>query len=326
MRRRTAIAGLSCWALAGLPSAARGQAPVEVAALWPFTEASAEGRTLAAAFAAALHAAGPPGLHVADFWGGADRERTGILAADLVATGPRVVFAYLNAQLAAVSGLTRTIPIVFVGASDPVGSGYVASLQKPGGNITGFTLYEPSLGGKWLAALKEAVPALRRVTLLSNPTTEVRRGTFYAEPFRVTAAALGIEPTVTMVETAGAVDPIVAALGRLGDAGLIVAPGTFSEANGDRIVALTATHRVPTVFAIRRFARQGGLMSYGPDPAEAVRRAAAYVGRILHGDKPATLPIQAPTKFDFIVNLKTARAFGLEIASPLLAQADEIVE
>jgi putative ABC transport system substrate-binding protein len=325
MKRRTAIAGLS-WALTGWPWAAQAQVRPEVAALWPFSESSAEGRALSAAFRAALGDQGRSGPRIEDRWGGAERERTRILAAELVGSGPRVIFAYLNAQLAAVSGLTRTIPIVFVGASDPVGSGYVASLQKPGGNVTGFTLYEPSLGGKWLAALKEAVPTLRRVTLLSNPSTEVRHGNFYSEAFRSTAATLGIEPTVALVESAAAVDPIIADLGRQGAAGLIVGPGTFSEANGDRIVALTADHRVPTVFAIRRFAHHGGLMSYGPDPAEAVRRAAAYVNRILRGDNPATLPIQAPTKFDFIVNLRTARAFGLEIPSALLAQADEIVE
>lgn len=325
MRRRTIIAGFPC-ALAGWSLAAQAQTQAHLAALWPFSDASVEGHTLSAAFQAALREHGHTDLRVDDRWGGADRERTGALAADLVGAAPQVIFAYLNAQLAAVSRLTHTIPIVFVGASDPVGSGYVASLQRPGGNITGFTLYEPSLGGKWLAALKEAAPTIRHVTLLSNRSTEVKRGNFYSEPFESTAAALGIEPTIVMAEATGDIDPVIAGLGRQGYTGLIVAPGTFSEANGDRIVALTAEHRVPTVFAIRRFAHRGGLMSYGPDPVEAIRRAAAYVNRILHGDNPATLPIQAPTKFDFIVNLKTARAFGLEVPSALLAQADEIVE
>ncbi|MGH1571863.1 ABC transporter substrate-binding protein [Methylobacterium sp. P31] len=314
------------WALAGWSRTAQALTPAHVAALWPFPETSAEGHALSVAFQTALHEHGQTGLRVDDGWGAADRERTGAVAAGLVGSAPRVIFAYLNAQLAAVSRLTRTVPIVFVGASDPVGSGYVASLQRPGGNITGFTLYEPSLGGKWLAALKEAAPTIRHVTLLSNRSTEVKRGNFYSEPFESAAVALGIEPTIVMVETTGDIDPVIAKLGRQGHAGLIVAPGTFSEANGDRIVALTAEHRVATVFAIRRFAHRGGLMSYGPDPVEAVHRAAAYVNRILHGENPATLPIQAPTKFDFIVNLKTARAFGLEVSSALLAQADEIVE
>jgi putative tryptophan/tyrosine transport system substrate-binding protein len=325
MRRRTVIAGLP-WALAGLPRAARAQDPVHVAALWPFVEGDAEGQALAAVFRTALRTHGQGDLLVQDRWGGADPDRTRILAADLVAEQPRVVFTYLSAQLAAVSALTRQIPIVFVGASDPVGFGYAASLQHPGGNITGFTLYESLLGGKWLATLVEAVPTLRRVTLLSNPSTEARGVNLYAEPFRSTAAIRGIEPVVVKVERSAEIDPVIADLARQGRGGLIVAPGTFSEANGDRIVALTASQQVPTVFAIRRFAYRGGLMSYGPDPADVVRRAAAYVDRVLRGEDPASLPVQAPTKFDFIVNLKAARSLGVEIASALLAQADEIVE
>ncbi|MFB0492962.1 putative ABC transport system substrate-binding protein [Methylobacterium sp. OAE515] len=326
MRRRSVIAGLPL-ALAAWPLGARAQAqPAHVTALWPFAADDAEGLALSAAFHAALRDHGRGTLRVEDQWGGADRERTRLLAADLVAKEPQVIFTYLSAQLTAVSALTRKIPIVFVGASDPVGFGYVASLQRPGGNITGFTLYESSLGGKWLAALKEAVPTLRRVTLLANPSSEIRGNNFYADPFRSAATALGIEPDVVMVQRSTDIDPVIADLGRQGDAGLIVAPGTFSEANGDRIVALTADHRIPTVFAIRRFANRGGLMSYGPDTTEAVRRAAAYVDRILHGDNPATLPVQAPTKFDLVVNLKTARSLGLDVPSALLAQADEIVE
>ncbi|MCJ2143220.1 ABC transporter substrate-binding protein [Methylobacterium sp. E-066] len=325
MRRRTIIAGLSC-AVAGWPLAPRAQEQARVAALWPFVDGGAEGRSLARAFRSALGEHGQTNLQVDDRWGGADVERTRALAAEIVKANPQVIFAFLNAQLSAVSALTKTIPIIFVGASDPVGSGYVASRQRPGGNITGFTLYEASLAGKWLAALKEAAPTLRHVTLLSNANTEVRRGNFYTEALGTTGTALGLETAVVMVSAADAIDPVIAALGQRGDAGLIVAPGTFSEANGDRIVALTAEHRVPTVFAIRRFAHRGGLMSYGPDPADAVRRAASYVDRILHGEKPAALPVQAPTKFDFIVNLKTAQALGLTISSALLAQADEIVE
>lgn len=313
-------------ALAGWPRAVRAQTQAHVVAFWPFAEGDAEGRTLADAFHAALREQVHADQPVDDRWAGADRARTGLLATELVAAQPQVIFAYLSAQLSAVAALTKQIPIVFVGASNPVRFGYVESLQRPGGNITGFTLYEAPLGGKWVAALKEAVPSLRRVTLLSNASTEIRGENLYAEPFRSTAAALGIEPLVLKVETTAEIDPVIADLARQGDGGLIVAPGTFSEANGDRIVALTTSHKIPAVFAIRRFAYRGGLMSYGPDPVETVRRAAAYVGRILRGENPATLPVQAPTKFDFIVNLKTARSMGVDIASALLAQADEIVE
>ncbi|MBN4093518.1 MULTISPECIES: ABC transporter substrate-binding protein [Methylobacterium] len=325
MRRRTVLAGLPL-ALAGWPRTVLAQGQAHVAALWPFAEGDPEGRVLAESFHAGLRDHGHPDQRVDDRWTGADRERTRLLATELVAAQPQVIFAYLSAQLTAVAALTKQIPIVFVGASNPVRFGYVESLQRPGGNITGFTLYEAPLGGKWVAALKEAVPSLRHVTLLSNPSTEIRGENLYAEPFRATAAALRIEPVVVKIDKAAEIEPVIAALARRGDGGLIVAPGTFSEANGDHIVALTTSLRVPAVFAIRRFAYRGGLMSYGPDPVETVRRAAAYVGRILRGENPATLPVQAPTKFDFIVNLKTARSMGVTISSALLAQADEIVE
>jgi putative tryptophan/tyrosine transport system substrate-binding protein len=312
--------------LAGWPGAARAQVPSHVAALWPFAAEEAEGQALAAAFRAGLREHGQADLRIDDRWGQADRTRTRALAAELVAAKPRAILTYLSAQLAAVSELTHEIPIVFVGASDPVGFGAVASLQRPGGNITGFTLYEPPLGGKWLAALKEAAPSIRHVTLLANPSSGGPGANFYAASFSSTAATLGVRSAIVTVDNAAAIDPVVTDLAALGDAGLIVAPGTFSEANGDRIIALTALHRIPTVFAIRRFAHRGGLMSYGPDPAEVVRRAGGYVDRIVRGDNPATLPVQAPTKFDFIVNLKTARSLGITITSALLAQADEVVE
>jgi len=168
----------------------RAQGQAHVAALWPFVEGDPEGRVLAEAFHAGLRDHGQPDQRVDDRWTGADRERTRLLAADLVATQPQVIFAYLSAQLTAVASLTKQIPIVFVGASNPVRFGYVESLQRPGGNITGFTLYEAPLGGKWVAALKEAVPNLRRVTLLSNLSTEIRGENLYAEPFRTTAGSI----------------------------------------------------------------------------------------------------------------------------------------
>lgn len=325
MRRRNVIAGLP-WLLAGRPLAARAETQGRVAALWPFTAEDAEGQALAATFRAGLRAQSQMELVVDDRWGGGDGERTQALAGELIAAKPQVILTYLSAQLAAVASLTQAIPIVFIGASDPIGLGYVASLQRPGANITGFTLYEPPLGGKWLAALKEAVPTLRRVTLLANASSEIRASNFYAESFRSTATMLGVEAAIATVESAAALEPVIEDLAARGDAGLIVAPGTFSEANGDRIVALTARHRVPAVFAIRRFGLRGGLMSYGPDPAEVIHRAAGYVDRILRGDRPGMLPVQAPTKFDFIVNLKTARSMGLTISSALLAQADEVIE
>ena len=325
MRRRTVIAGLP-WLLSSPPLAAWADMSRRVVALWPFPEGDAEGQALSAAFDAALRDHGQNDLELDHRWKGADREVVRALAAEVVRSEPRVIVTYLNGQLRAVAGLTRRIPIVFVGAADPVGHGLIASLNRPGGNITGFTLYESSLGGKWLAVLREAVPTIRHATLLLNPSATIRGGYLYANAFKNTATALAIEHSIVVAEKPADIEPVIADLAQHGQAGLIVAPGAFSEANGDHLVALTARHRIPTVFAIRRFAQRGGMMSYGPDPAEVVRRAALYVDRILHGDNPGALPVQTPTKFDLVVNLTTARAHGFEIPSTLLAQADEVVE
>lgn len=319
------IAGLP-WLMVGRPLSAWAETQPQVAALWPFTDKDAEGRALSAAFGATLNAHAQTAIQLEHFWGGADGTRTRSLAAELVRAQPQVIFTYLNVQLRAVTALTREIPTVFVGAADPVGSGLIASLKRPGGNITGFTLYESSLGGKWLAALREAVPTIKRASLLLNTSAAIRGGHLYANAFKNTARALNIEVSIMVVEKASDIDAIVADLARHGQGGLIVAPGTFSETVGDHIVSLTAHHRIPTVFAIRRFAHQGGLMSYGPNPSEVVRRAAIYVDRILRGDNPGSLPVQAPTKFELVVNLKAARDQGFEIPSALLAQADEVVE
>lgn len=325
MRRRDTLGLLCALTAAGMVPAHAGQSR-RVGILWPFTEEEPEGRALFATFRQRLHDLGWTDLQIDSRWDGADVERARSYAEDIVRLNPDIIFAYFNAQLSALSHQTRTIPIVFVGASDPVGAGYVESLPRPGGNITGFTLYEPSLAGKWLAVLREAAPALKRVSLLVNPGTAVLRGTFYTRALDAAARSVSIEPTVAEVHAPADIDTVYEALGGEPGSGVIVAPDTFSEANGDRIIALAAKHRVPTVFAIRRFAYRGGLMSYGPDTFDAVARAAAYVDRILRGEKPAVLPVQAPTKFELIVNLKVAKSLGLTVTPSLLAQADEIVE
>jgi putative ABC transport system substrate-binding protein len=297
-----------------------------VAALWPFTEDNAEGQGLLAVLRQRLRDLGHADVRVESRWGGGDVARTRAHAEELVHSEPEVIFAYFNAQLSALSQETSAIPIVFVGASDPVGAGYVESLSRPGRNITGFTLYEPSLAGKWLAVLREGAPAMRRVSLLVNPNTAILKGTFYTRTLEAAARSAAIEPATAKVYSPADLDQAYAALGREPNNGVIVAPDTFSEINGDQIVALAALNRVPTVFAIRRFAQRGGLMSYGPDTFDAVARAAAYVDRVLRGEKPSVLPVQAPTKFELVINLGAARSLGLTIPSSLLAQADEVVE
>jgi putative tryptophan/tyrosine transport system substrate-binding protein len=328
MKRREFITlvggGAAAW-----PLAARAQQSSRirrVAVLWPFNETDVDGQAVMTAFREGLRGLGWPDIKIESRWGGGNVERTNGYAEELVGLSPDVLFAYFNAQLGPLSRATRTIPIVFVGASDPIGAGYVASLSHPGGNITGFTLYEPTLAGKWLGALKEVSPGIIRAALLVNPETAVLHGTFYTQAFEAAAAALGVKPSIAKVYSPQDIETAIESLGKQPGSGLIVAPDTFSEVNGDLITGLAAQHRVPTVFAISRFARRGGLMSYGPNVPEAVGRATTYVDRILRGEKPADLPVQAPVKFDLVVNLKAAKALGLAIPESFLLRVDEVIE
>ena len=297
-----------------------------IAALWPFHETDSDGQAALQALRGGLRELGWGDIQIESRFGGGDMEHTRTGAAALVGLSPDVIFAYFNAQLAPLSRETRTIPIVFVGASDPVGAGYVASLAHPGGNITGFTLYEPTLAGKWLGVLKEVAPGLARVALLINPDTAVLHGTFYTRAFEAAAASLGVEPVIARVFSTSDIEAAVQSLAGQPAGGLIVAPDTFSEVNGDLIVSLADRHRVPTVYAISRYAKRGGLMSYGPNLPDAVKRAASYIDRIIRGEKPADLPVQAPVKFDLVVNLKTARTLGLAIPESFLLRAEEVIE
>jgi putative tryptophan/tyrosine transport system substrate-binding protein len=297
-----------------------------IAALWPFEETDVEGEAVMVALNEGLKELGWAAVRIESRWGGGDAERTKAYAEELVRMSPDIIFAYFNAQLGPLSRATHTIPIVFVGASDPVGAGYVASLAHPGGNITGFTLYEAAMAGKWLGALKEVVPGLSHVALLVNPDTAVLHGTFYTQALESTAAAMGVTATVAKVFSAADIESTLAALTQHPVSGLIVAPDTFAEVNGDRIVALSAQYRVPTVCAISRYARRNCLMSYGPNLPEVVKQAASYIDRILRGEKAADLPVQTPVKYDLIVNLKTAKAFGLSIPEAFLLRADEVIE
>jgi putative ABC transport system substrate-binding protein len=328
MNRRDCIAALGGAAAAWPLAAAAQQASRirKVAALWPFDEGDADAQAVFAAFREGLHDLGWADLRIESRWSGGNIERTHALASELVALSPDVIFAYFNAQLGPLARATRSIPIVFVGASDPVGAGYIASLPHPGGNITGFTLYEPTLAGKWLGTLKEVAPHISRIALLINPDTAVVHGTLYTQAFEAAAASVGIEAKIANVYSPSDIEAAIGSLGKQPGSGLVVAPDTFSEVNGDFIVAQAARHRVPAVYAISRFATRGGLMSYGPNTPDAVRRATSYIDRILRGEKPADLPVQAPVKFDLVVNLKTARALGLPVPESFLLRADRVIE
>ena len=318
------LGGVALWPLAA--QAQQAGRPRRIAALWPFNETDPDGQAALGALRSGLRELGWSEIAIESRWGGGNVERTRSYAAELVGLSPDVIFAYFNAQLGPLSRETRNVPIVFVGASDPVGAGYVASLPRPGGNITGFTLYEPTLAGKWLGVLKEVTPGLARVALLINPDTAVLRGTFYTQAFESAAATLGVEPIMAKVFSTSDIETAIQSLSKQPASGLIVAPDTFSEVNGDLIVTLAAQHRVPAVYAISRFAKRGGLMSYGPNLPDAVKRATTYLDRILKGEKPGDLPVQAPVKYDLVVNLKTAKTLGLAVPESFLLRADEVIE
>jgi ABC-type uncharacterized transport system substrate-binding protein len=258
-------------------------------------------------------------------WAAADLELMKRFAKELVALQPDLILTSSTPAAAAMLQETRTIPIVFVIVADPVGSGFVASLPRPGGNATGFTPIVRSLGGKWVELLKEIAPRIARVALLFNPPT----ATFvegYVTSFKAAAAAVGAEAIVAPVNDMPGLESLIAAEAHQPNSGLVVIPDAFMIQHRAEIIALAARHRVPAVYWSRSFTEIGGLISYGPFIVDEYRRAAAYADRILKGAKPSELPVQAPVKFDLVVNLRTARALGLDVPPSLLAAADEVID
>jgi putative ABC transport system substrate-binding protein len=228
---------------------------------------------------------------------------------------------------AALQRETKTIPIVFLIVSDPVGSGFVASLPRPGGNITGFINLEASLGGKWIELLKEIMPDAKRAALMFNPDTATY-SKYYSEPFEAAARLQGIEPIAAPVRNAADIERAIAGLGNRPDAGLVLMPDTFLAVQRvrDQITSLAAQQRLPAIYPYRYFVADGGLISYGIDQIDLYRRASAYVDRILKGAKPSELPVQLPTRFELVVNMKVAQALGINIPATLLARTDEVIE
>ncbi len=315
MKRRAFISLLGGTA-AAWPLAARAQQGVPQITVWMGRGNDAEGQRHAAAFRETLRALGwVDGRNVRTHYhwvtGDIDRAR---LAKEVVEQKPDLITAETTVAVTALALETRTIPIVFVNVSDPIGSGFVASLARPGGSITGFTSNEPTLGGKWPELLKEIAPAVVRAGFIFNPETAP-----YAEPFlraaEETARAVGME-----------VSAAIAALASSPGGGLIVLPEPTTNIRSAPIIELAARHRVPAIYAFRYQATAGGLISYGVDIASSFRAAASYVDRILKGDKAANLPVQAPTKFALVVNLKTAIALGLTVPTSILLRADEVIE
>ena len=259
-------------------------------------------------------------------WAGGDPERTRIFAKELVSQRPDAIVAQNTAIVTALLAETRTIPIVFVQVTDPIKSGFVASLAKPGGNASGLVDLEPSLAGKWVDLLKQIAPGLARVHCIFNPETAPGGGSYYLSPLEAAATSLGVEPMAVPVRDAAGIEQAIAAIAGEPGGGLVVMPDIFNGIHRELIVSTAARDRVPAIYAFRFFASGGGLMSYGVDILDLYRRAASYVDHVLRGSQIADLPVQLPVKFELVVNLKAARALGVNISSSLLAQADEVIE
>src|SRR5215469_341381 len=263
-------------------------------------------------------------IHCDYRYAGGDPNQFSVLAKELIALHPEVIFAQSTPVTAALQRETRTIPIVFVEVSDPIGSGFIASLAHPGGNLTGIIQYETGIAGKWLAMLKEIAPNLARAALLANP-----KGTAYEYFLRnATAAAssLGIEIISSPVGNVADIEQSISSLAQQDNGGLLCPPETFITAHRDLVIALAAKHRLPAVYAWRYFVTDGGLMSYGIDLVDVYQQSASYIDRILRGANPADLPVQSPTRYETALNLKTAKALGFSVPASLLVRADEVIE
>jgi putative ABC transport system substrate-binding protein len=265
-------------------------------------------------------------LQIDERWTAGDPERNRAFAAELVAMKPDAIFAFSSVVVAALQRESRAVPIVFTAISDPVGSGFVQSLARPGGNATGFTNFVPTMAGKWLEVLKEIAPQVERAVLIFNPQTAPYVAEYYQRPFEAAAPSFGVKAIAAIVHQTAEIEAAIADLAHAPGGGLVVPPDNFSYVHRGLIFALAARHRLPTVYPFRFMAREGGLVSYGVDLGETFPRAAEYVDRILKGAKPADLPVQAPTKFELVINLQTARLLGLEVPATLLARADEVIE
>ena len=330
MRRRefiTLLGGAAAW-----PLTARAQQPDRVrriGVLMGFAESDPEARAFFAAFREGLEQFGwAEGSNIwIDIRWASPGDAQSILrfAKELVALRPELILSQNTPTTKALLQQTRTIPIIFTAVTDPVGSGLVTSFPRPGGNVTGFSNAEPTMAGKWLELLREIAPRVRRVAFLFNPATATYAEA-YLSPFKAAAASFAVEAIAAPVRDRSELELIIAAQAREPNSGLIVMPDGFMTGNRKEIILLAARYRLATIYPLRFFAELGGLLSYGWDRLDQFRRAATYADRILKGAKPSELPVQAPVKFELVINLKTAKALGLDVPPALLARADEVIE
>jgi putative tryptophan/tyrosine transport system substrate-binding protein len=324
MRRRDFIA-LAGGSVVAWPLAPRAQQIDRVRRIGILMPAAADDIEFQARFGAFLQGLGQWGwtvghnVRIDTRWAGGNATEIRKHAAELAALAPDVILADGASAVGALLQTTRSVPIVFPVVGDPVGAGFVTSLARPGGNVTGFMNFEYSMGGKWLELLKQIAPGVKRVAVLRDPTLPSGIGQFAA--IQTVAPSLGVEVVPIDVRDAGEIERAVAAFARTSNGGLIVTPSGLTIGHRELL-----SHKLPAMYFERFFARDGGLISYGPDIADQYHRAAGYVDRILRGEKPTDLPVQAPTKFETVINRKTAKALGLDVQASVLARADEVIE
>jgi putative ABC transport system substrate-binding protein len=329
MRRReflSALGGAAAWPVAA--GAQQGERKRRVAFLHVLAENDQEALARVAAFREGLETLGwieNRNITIEHRFSGGDIAQIQALVKELVGSQPDVIAAGGTPVIAALKQATRTIPIVFSVVNDPVGQGFVANLARPGGNITGFTFIDFPMIGKWLEMLKEIAPNVRRITLMFNPETAPYYPVFLRE-FGANAIPLAVTLSATPVRDGEEIETAVTTFAREPAGALIAAPDPFINTQRASIIALAERHHLPTLFGFRQHARDGGLMSYGPDSVDIVRRSTSYVDRILRGEKPADLPVQSATLYELVINLRTAKALGLIVPPPLIARADEVIE
>jgi ABC-type uncharacterized transport system substrate-binding protein len=331
MRRRDFITLVSGTA-AAWPLAARAQQPDRVrriGVLMGYTESDPDARAWYAAFREALQRIGwteGRNAQIDTRWAAPDDvESMRYFAKEIVALQPNVILSSTTPPTNALLQQTHTIPIVFAIVADPIGSGFVASFARPGGNVTGFIFTEPTMAGKWLELLKGIAPRIARVAMLFNPVS-APYAEYWLTPLKAAATSFAVEAIPAPVRDRSELESIIAAQAREPNGGLIVMPDSFTDAHRVEITSLAARYRLPAAYPFRFFAEVGGLLSYGVDRTDNFRRAATYVDRILRGEKPAELPVQAPTNYELVINMKTAKALGLAVPDTLLARADEVIE
>ena len=329
MRRRQFITligtAAAAWPLAA--SAQQADRVRRIGVLINFTAENPQGQARLAALQQGLKQLGwidGSNLRIDTRWTAGDANDIRRHAAELAALAPDVIIAHGSATAGPLLQATRSVPVVFAFVPDPVGAGYVDSLARPGGNATGFIAFEYSLGAKWLELLKQIAPGVTRAAVLRDPGITAGIGQFGA--IQSVAPSFRVEVSPVDVRDTGEIERAVATFARAPNGGLIVTASALAVAHRDLIVTLAAQHQLPTVYYERLFVTGGGLISYGPDTLDQFRRAAGYVDRILKGEKPADLPVQAPTKYEMVINLKTAMALGLSVPQSLLARADEVIE